>query len=175
MPVPLAAALLLAGCGGGNEAPRNMTREEVKAEVADVRVSPGEWEHSTQVLSVSAPDMPRELAAQMQQRRTAFRYCITPEQAAESRVSEAIARPGQGCTVRGFTMQSGRMDGQMVCREGSPGEVSTVMSGSYSPESFDYRSQIEMPAPMANGRMRLEVRTTGRRIGECPPQQGAEQ
>lgn len=176
LPVPFAACLLLAGCGGGgNEAPGNMTRDEVKAEVSDVRVAPGEWERRTEILRIEAPDMPRELANRFQQPRAPLRYCITPEQAAQpARVSDAIARPQAGCTMRGFTMRDGRMEGRMVCREGTPAQVSTEMSGTYSPESFDYRSRIEMPPPIGDGVIRLEVRTSGRRVGPCPAQAGSQ-
>ena len=169
--VPLAACLFLAGCGGGSEAPGNMTRDEVTAEVADVRVAPGEWERRSEILRIEAPDMPRELVARFRQPRPPLRYCITAEQAAQpARVSDAIARPQAGCTMRDFTMRDGRMEGRMVCREGTATQVSTDMSGAYSPESFDYRSRIEMPPPIGDGVIRLEVRTTGRRIGPCPAQ-----
>ena len=169
--VSFAACLLLAGCGGGDGAPGNMTREEVKAAVADVRVAPGEWERRIEILSVEAPGMPHELAARLRQPRPPLRYCITPEQAAQpARVSDAIARPQAGCTMRDFTMQDGRMEGRMVCREGTPAQTTTAMSGSYSPEGFDYRSRVEMPPPIGEGVVRLDVRTTGRRIGPCPAQ-----
>ena len=70
-------------------------------------------------------------------------------------------------------MRDGRMEGRMVCREGTPGEIATAMSGTYAPEHFDYRSQVAMPAPLVGGTMRLDIRTTGRRIGQCPaPAQG---
>ena len=172
LPVPF-AAMLLAGCGGGSEANRNMTREEVTAEIADVRVSPGEWEQVTQVLRVEAPEMPRELATQMQQRRSSYRYCISPEQAAQpARVSNVIARPNAGCTVSDFTMRDGRMEGSMVCREGTPAAVTTAMSGNYAPDRFDYRSEVTLPAPVPGGTIRVEARTVGRRIGPCPAQGG---
>ena len=73
-PVSFVACLLLAGCGGGDGADGNMTRAEVKAEVADVRVAPGEWERRTEILSVEAPDMPHELAARLRQPRPPLRY-----------------------------------------------------------------------------------------------------
>ncbi len=169
--LPFAALLAFAGCGGGSEAPGNMSGDEVKAEVADVRVTPGEWEQRTEILSVEGPDMPLELAARFRQPRPPQRYCITPEQVAQpARVSDAIARPQAGCTMRGFTMQGGRMEGAMACREGSAAQVSTMMSGTYSPESFDYRSRIEMPPPIGDGVVRIEARITGRRIGTCPAQ-----
>ncbi|MDB5667347.1 MAG: hypothetical protein JWL74_297 [Alphaproteobacteria bacterium] len=148
-----------------------MTREEITAQVSDVRVAPGEWERRNEILSVEAPDMPREIAARLRQPQPPLRYCITPEQAAQpARVSDAIARPEAGCTMRGFSMSDGRMDGVMICREGSPGQVTTAMSGTYSPESFDYRSRIEMPPPIGDGVVRIEVRTSGRRVGPCPAQ-----
>ena len=167
--LPLAACLLVAGWGGGSDTPRNMSREDVKAEVSDVRVAAGEWEHSTEVVGVDAPNLSPDTAARIRQQRTAFRYCITPEQAAQpARVSDVIARPREGCSIHDFTMRSGRMGGRMVCREGTPAQISTAMSGNYAPDHFDYSSQVEMPAPLVGGTMRLDIRTTGRRIGPCP-------
>lgn len=171
---PLAALALtaLAGCGSAGEradGTRNMSRQEVAHEQAQVRIAPGEWELATEITGVEAPAMPRELMQAMQGRRTSGRHCITPEQAGDPAMFSRDVQQGD-CQVQGFTMRGGRMAGQTICGAGTGREVRSQMNGRYGPDSFDYETRVATPAPIAGGTMNLAVRVHGRRIGECREQ-----
>jgi len=169
----LLAFVALTACGGAQE-PRNMSREEVAAEQAQVRINPGAWEFTTQITAVEAPEMPREMMQAMQGRRNSVRHCITPEQANDpDAFSRNMQQQNQGCQVRGFTMRNGRMEGETICAGGTAQEVRSQMSGRYGPDSFDYENRVAMPAPIAGGTMNVAVRVQGRRTGECPGTEGA--
>lgn len=169
----LLALTALAGCGGGgsaNEA-RNMSPAEVAAQQAQVRINPGEWELSTEITAVEAPELPREMMQAMQGRRTSIRNCITPEQASNPAVfTRGAQQQNSACQVRDFAMRDGRLQGLTVCAAGSAQEVRSEMSGRYGPSDFNYQSRVAMPAPIAGGTMNLTVRVQGRRVGDCAAQ-----
>lgn len=145
-----------------------MSREEVAAQHAQVRINPGQWELTTQITAVEAPEMPREMMQAMQGRRSAVRHCITPEQANDpGAFSRSVQQRDSGCQVRGFAMRNGRMEGETICRAGTPQEVRSQMSGRYGPDGFDYENRVATPAPMAGGTMNVSVRVQGRRLGDC--------
>ena len=155
-----AAALAGAGCGGGREA-GNMSAEEVAAELAAMRIEPGLWELTSEVVDVRAADLPHEVRARMIGPRSRLRHCITPEQAERPDANFLAARAGSECVYRDFTVGGGRVSGRMACPD-----ASAEMRGRYGPQSYDMR--MEMASPMANGAtMTLELRSRGRRIGDC--------
>lgn len=155
----LAAAALAGGCGGAGA--DNMTDAEVAAELAGMRIEPGLWQVSSEVVDVRAPDLPHEVRQRMIGPRRRMRHCITPEQAARPDANFLAARPGSACVYRDFRVRGGRLSGRMTCPE-----ASASMRGSYGPRAYDLR--MEMESPMANGAtMTLELRSRGRRIGDC--------
>lgn len=170
--VTLLALAALAGCGdagdGANQSRGNMSREAVAAELAQVRINPGEWEISTEITAVDAPEMPREMLQAMQGRRTAIRNCITPEQASDpAAFSRGVQQQNSGCQVRDFTMRGGQLAGETICAAGTNREVRSRMSGRYGPESFDYQTQVATPVVIAGGTMNVTVQVQGRRVGDC--------
>jgi hypothetical protein len=176
---PASAVLLLAGCGGGPAAEngsRNMSRNEVAAEQAQLRITPGQWELATVITAVDAPDLPREMLRAMLGRRTAVQHCITPQQANDpGAFTRSVQQQNSGCQVRGFTMRGGRLSGETLCAAGTPQEVRAQMSGTYGPDSFDYETRTATPAPIAGGTMIVTVWVQGRRTGECAPGSGESQ
>lgn len=176
-----ALLLLLAACGreeaagngGKAEGGNNMTRAEVAAELADLQIEPGQWETSLQLLSVEAPDMPREIEQAMRQRGTrSIQTCITPEQARPEAFNRQIAQAGDTCQMRDFSMTGGRMTGRMVCRQDGAGETVSDMSGTYTARSFDYRFTTRTDAPAMGGAVNADLRVTGRRLGPCRAAEG---
>jgi hypothetical protein len=169
-----AAAFLFAaaGCGGGggdDEAGGNAgtaDRNAVAADLARVQVRPGLWEVSSEVLSASQPGIPVELAERMKGPRGAARHCITPEQAARPNAAFlGRQRTGQ-CNNGDFAMRDGRMAGTMTCRAPDGAETRVRVSGTYAPETFDMRMNVETPG-FGGGTLALAVRQSGRRVGEC--------
>jgi hypothetical protein len=168
----MGTALLLAACGQqAEEEGRNMTANEVAEELANVRIEPGLWETTSEVVNISAPNLPRELQQQMKGRAaTADRHCITPEQAARPDANFLAGRENSNCTYRDFSMRGGRMQGTMICTGGDmPGQATATMDGEYGPESYDMRMRMEMTGP-AEVAMTIETRAQGRRVGDCPPE-----
>lgn len=175
----------LAGCsgdGGGEQASRNMSRNEVAGELSNVRIEPGQWELTSRITNVTAPDMPRELISQMTRPNPIIRNCITPEQAASPNTNFLTAQQNSNCTYRDFSMRGGRMQGTMSCTappEGQAGpprraRMTATMDGQYGPQSYDLTMHMETPNPMSGGTMRISTRTQGRRVGPCPPGGGGQ-
>jgi hypothetical protein len=154
------AILLASGCGGERE-PREMSAVEVAAELAGMRIAPGLWELTSEVVDVRAPDLPQEVRQRMIGPRRRLRHCITPEQAAHPSANFLAGRAESECAYRGFTVEGGRLRGEMTCPE-----ASATMAGRYGPEGYDLRMAMESAMP-SGATMTLELRSRGRRIGEC--------
>ena len=118
-----------------------MTREEVAGELAAMRIEPGLWELTSEVVEVSAPDLPREVRNRMVGPRARLRNCITPEQASRPGANFLAMRADSECAYRDFTVRDG---------------------------AESYALGMEMESPMPGGAtMTLQVRARGRRIGDC--------
>lgn len=167
----LAAALLAAaGCGERQEAGRNMSANEVAAELRNVQIQPGLWEATSRVVDVSAPNLPVQLRDQMIARpATSRRNCITPEQAARPDANFFMSQAQANCSYRDFSMRNGRLQGTMSCTGGGmPGTMTTTMAGAYGPASYDMTMRMQTTGMPQGADMTIEARTTGRRVGDCP-------
>lgn len=164
----ITAFALLAACEREAEKGREMSAEEVAAELAQVKIDPGQWESSTEILAVTGP-LPEEALNQMRGQRTTVRNCITPEQAARPSANFLAAQQGSECSYRDFSMQGGKLSGSMTCTGGQfPGEMNTTMRGDYGPQSYDMTMDMETSAGIAGGpELRITARTSGRRVGDC--------
>lgn len=161
-----AASACLAAGACGSEAPRDMTPEEVAGELSGMRIDPGLWELTSEVVEVSAPDLPREVRNRMVGPRSRLRNCISPEQASRPGANFLAMRADSECAYRDFSVREGLLRGTMVC----PDAVAR-MSGRYGPAAYDLR--MEMASPMPGGAtMTLQLRARGRRIGDCGEENG---
>src|SRR5688572_23737809 len=99
-PTRLGAAFLMlclpvAACG--DREARNMSVEEVAGELSTMRIEPGLWELTSEVVEVRGPDLPLELRNRMIGPRSRLRHCITPQQAARPSANFLAARTDGGC------------------------------------------------------------------------------
>jgi hypothetical protein len=158
--------LLAAGCGEAPE--QNMTAEEIGAQLAGMRIEPGLWELTSEVVDVTAPNLPREVRSRMIGPRSRLRHCITPEQAAHPSGNFLAGRDQHNCAYRGFTVEGGRVRGTMFCPD-----ATASMNGRYAPNAYDM--SMEMQSPMPGGAtMTLQLRARGRRLGSCEQAEGAD-
>jgi hypothetical protein len=157
--------LALAACGGPKAG--EQSAEEVAVQMADLKMRPGQWEATSEIMSANAPGMPPEtLRAMVGEKQTVSR-CITPEQAAKPSANFLAGQGNSDCTYRDFSAGNGAMRGTMSCSvAGIGGETVMKMQGKYSPVAYDM--DMDMDVAMAGGiKMTMKARTTGRRTGEC--------
>ena len=164
--IRLGAALLtillpaVAGCSDRHEG--NMSAEQVADQLSNMRIAPGLWELTSEVVEVRAPDLPREVRNRMVGPRSRLRHCITPEQAERPSANFLAARNDNACAYRAFSVRDGRLEGNMTCPD-----ATAVMEGRYGPTAYDMRMEMESPMP-GGTTMTLALRASGRRIGACP-------
>jgi hypothetical protein len=156
-----ATALTAGGCGERPPEPRNLSTEEIADELSGMRIEPGLWELTSEVLDVRAPDLPLELRNRMIGPRRRLRHCITAEQAARPSANFLAARADSACAYRQFSVRDGIVEGAMTCPD-----ATARMRGRYGPQAYDMR--MEMESPMSGGAtMTLQVRARGRRVSAC--------
>ena len=162
------ALAALAACGAGES--RDMTAAEVAAELRQLRVEPGLWEVTSLVVDARGENMPREARARIKGHRRTIRNCVTPAQAARPDANFMQIQQRGGCAYRGFSIEGGRMRGEMRCTGGSlPGAVTTSMDGRYGAGRYDIAMRMVSTGMPEAANMTIETRTTGRRIGDCRP------
>jgi hypothetical protein len=165
---PLLAAAVLACTGCGKSKQSNMTAEEVAEELKEMKIEPGQWQATNEIVDVKAPGLTAEVLGQMVGRKTSVSNCITPEQAAKPSANFLAAQQNNKCTYQDWSMENGRMTGAMTCSGGGmPGQVAMTMAGRYGPTAYDLDMNMKttgLPGGMA---MTVRAKTTGRRTGEC--------
>jgi hypothetical protein len=184
----LAGAAALAACGGGESggegnaaAPANQAAAQAarngnaapSGEAAaagggeQMRLQPGEWEMSFETTDVAAPGMPEGTADMMKTAKQTVKVCVSEEQA--SKPDADLFQPSRGdgnCKRDGFSMTAGRIQGTMTCTGDGGSRTRVTMDGQYSSTAFDLKSRTEMAGEGVA--MTLEMRSAGRRLGECP-------
>jgi hypothetical protein len=180
-----AAALALAACGssggegnrsGGNEAAAatggagkggTAANGSGGASGAEVSLQPGEWEMKMEVVDVKVEGLPEGVAEGMKKEAgKANRTCMTPEEAKGPKPDLFTKDNPGNCKSEGFTWAGGRIQGKTVCTgEGGAGKSEMTMDGRYSPQSIDMTMKSD--TEMMGKKMTMEMRLSGRRVGEC--------
>jgi hypothetical protein len=166
--LPLLIGMAAAGCGQQPQEQKTgpQTAEQVAEEMASMKLEPGQWEATNEVISASSPALPKEALQQMTGQKTTVSNCVTPEQAAKPSANFLSAQKGLDCTYEDVAMRGGKIAGTMSCRGGAiPGEVRTRLSGTYEAERYEINMKMETGVGPAS--ITIDARTTGRRVGEC--------
>jgi hypothetical protein len=166
-------ALLLVSCSGGGGEEKAAGGDTAAADGpaaaggggAMVTMQPGQWEITTEVVRMSAPDLPQG-ASVPNPPPTTIRTCLTPEQAAAP-TGGFLTGSGEnsGCTASNLSMTGGRVQGTVQCEQ--PGTtMRSTLDGTFTPTSMEMNQRVETTAQGMT--MEIESRTTGRRVGDCP-------
>src|SRR3546814_17087716 len=88
----LAALLPLAACNLFDEPKgegEDMSAEEVAEQLSEMKIQPGPWEATNEIISDSAPGVPEAALAQLCGQKRPVHNCITPEPDAQPSQEES--------------------------------------------------------------------------------------
>ena len=166
-----AAALALAACGSGDKGDGNGSSAAAGGGIAGagVTLQPGEWEMKTEVVNVAAEGLPPGMMDGMKANAgSTSRTCMTPEEAKGPKGDLFAGDKSGNCKSEGFSWAGGRIQGKTTCTgQGVAGKTVMTMDGRYGAQSIDMTMKSETDLGMAGKAMKMEMRVSGRRIGEC--------
>lgn len=164
-----AAALTLSACGDSEGPKGNMTAAEVADEMKEVTVQPGEWEVTSEIVSMDAPNMPPEVMKTLAGKKTTMRNCITPEEAAKPEGNFLAVQQESGCTYQDWSMSGGTMRGTLTCQKpGTPIKTMMKMNGEYAESSYEIDMEMTQSGLPGGQSMTTKTHAAAKRIGDCP-------
>lgn len=173
--VSVLAALALAGCNKDSAADGEgkSVAEVAKEAAAMPKPQPGKYRSTVNLISVEAPGLPPEAAAQMKQmfarREAGNEYCLTGEDAAkgyEEGVKKLAGRPN--CAFDHYSADGGTVKAKLTCNPPEGGKSVLVMQGAMTPTGSDVTMSMEQSGPdMPGGGMKMKMNVKSERIGDC--------
>lgn len=177
-----ASVAFLAGCNKGPSIElHNATGNQVAAAVKhsgimsnDPMIEPGLWQAKVTVEEMNIPGLPAQYAAKVKETMAEHRneestHCVTPAEVKKPK--EGFFGADKSCRYEHFTMGAGRMDIQMVCKEGESSQT-TSMSGTYTPTSYSMDMSSNGTGAGMQGGMTMKLHVDSRRIGDCSGKEG---
>ena len=138
---PLAAAILLAACGGDADTDDDgaVSGEEVAAEAAGaIKPQPGQYRTHVRAARVRRARRARRGEAadagadgrRSEARRSRSPICLTPEQAAANGPEQMVKNMAEGnCTIARFDVSGGTIVAEMQCTGPTGGTSHVLMDG----------------------------------------------
>lgn len=150
-----------------------MPAEEVAKKVQAVKLQPGQWETTVEILDVKMEGLPEGAPAGMMNNMigttTTVKSCITKEQAEKPNADFLSAQKDANCTYSSFDMSGGLIKAAMSCSgKDRPGELKLNMTGKYGTDSYEMNQEMNMAGFQPGMSMAMKSKVTGRHIGDCP-------
>ena len=123
------------------------------------------------ICAANSGGMPEDAVAQMKKTMarvaTGHKTCLTKEQAMKPK-EDFFSGANSNCRYDKFSMDDGKMTGTMRCTNAQGGGAQLIdFDGSYSPESYDMRMASTVEGASAAGPMKMVMRVSSKRTGEC--------
>mgnify|MGYP003641220922 FL=1 len=173
--VSVAVLSLIGGCsdkGADQDGDGKITAEEVAEEMNQVKLEPGEWENTVEIVDVKLEGLPEGVPAgvmdSMKGKVTTSKSCITEEQTENPGAEFFAAQKETNCDVKKFDMSGGAVSSELSCTNmgGAPGNMTMAMDGQYGPSSYDMT--MNMKGGASGMKMNISAKSSGKRIGDCP-------
>lgn len=180
----LATLTVLAGCNNGPSTAEsaaktgdirleNATAEEVMKQASAAqdknKIQPGEWENTVQIVSADMPGVPeairRQMETEMKKAPESRKECRKPEDAKAIDFTK-IAPAAQNCTFPRYIAADGKVDALMECK-GPFGPVKMAINGTQSSTAYDITMTQTQAMPGQTKESTMQIRATGKRLGEC--------
>ena len=150
-----------------------MDANEIAEKVDAVKLEPGEWEATTEVIDAQVSGLPQGVPADAMTRmigqRSTFKHCITPEQAAKPSADFMAGQKDANCNATKFEMTGGKVEAEMSCAvpQQEKASMKIAMTGTYMPDRYDMDMTVDT-ANLGNGlSMTMKMKNSGKRLGEC--------
>ncbi|HEY6815815.1 MAG TPA: DUF3617 domain-containing protein [Croceibacterium sp.] len=173
--LPLAAAILLAGCGGDADTNEDgaISDEEVTAEAADlVQPRPGQYSTKLELIEFDAPGLPDGAKQQMQQvfasgLAEGNTFCMTPADVANNGPEQMVKNLAEAdCTMNSFNVSGNTIAANMQCPSEAGGSRKVTMNGQMTAESSTMTMEMQQEIP-SMGATTMKVKVTSQRVGDC--------
>ena len=176
--LPLAAAVLLAACGGGaDEAAEGdgVSNEDIAAAAAGVPTpEPGQYEVSYELLEFDVPGAPEAMKQQAQaamggasEVAKGITFCLTPEEAAANGSRQMVENlADSNCRFAKYDVSGGTVSADMQCTDETGAEAHMLMDGQVTSTGSTMTMTTEQTIA-GMGSVRMKTRVTSRRTGEC--------
>lgn len=177
MAAPLGLLFALGACGGPSVSLTNASPEEVAKAASDAGIGmaqqkPGQWEVTTEVVSVEMPGVPAEqrgmMEAMFKRPPVTESTCMTADQL--KKPDPALfsgSKANKDCVFRKYNVSNGKLDATMVCKN-TDSEMTMTMTGEYAPEKVSTEVTMDAKGPPGQGAVKMKMKSSGRRTGDCP-------
>lgn len=155
----LLSTLALAACGEAAAPP---------AQTKAAALQPGLYQVESEVTGFRPADDGAPRARFKQGDKGSEQVCIRSADKAGIPANAVAGVLAAGCETSSLILPSGRISGQLRCQPpGMGGEMSISLSGTHKADRYEANGQAAtyLPTP---GDVTANVRTTGRRVGDCP-------
>jgi hypothetical protein len=157
----LTPLLVLAACSEGEQAPKSDAQAPAPKQFAA-----GQWEMTSEVTKVTQRDKGAPALPGAEGSKTTSSSCVAEADVKKPQPALFVG-DALDCTNRDVYLSRGRVNATLTCKKaGTPGEVATIVNGTYTADSFEGTSVIETSF-VGEGDVKMETKLTGRRTGEC--------
>lgn len=173
--LPVAAAILLAACGGDADTDGDgaVSGDEIAAEAAGlVQPRPGQYRTSLELIEFDVPGMPEGAKEQMQEifasgLAEGNTFCMTEAEAAENGPEEMVKNLAESdCTMNSFNVSGNKVTADMQCASEGGGTSTVKMDGTMTAESSSMTMDMSQEMPNV-GQTKMKMRVNSERIGDC--------
>lgn len=175
--VVLLGLLALGACNKEPEVKiKNATPEQVAKEVraargGETKLQPGQWQIVSSMDLLDVKGVPADAAARMKvamQRTATNLQCVSKEDAANPNAGLFTGKQNDRCKYDSFEMGGGKISSKMRCPGQNGAEMLMTMDGSFDAKSYQVTANMDMSMGASGQKMRMVMKSTGTRIGECP-------
>ena len=173
--LPVLAAFALAACGSDSDAEMaedGISADGISAELAAAETPrPGQYRTTQELLEFTLPGLSGDMESMV---RSAFAegaadentYCLTADEAENSRTEMLSNMAESDCSVSRFDMSGGAIDAAMTCPTGDGISGDVTMTGTMSGDGADMVMNFGAEVPTM-GTAAIRMRVVSERIGEC--------
>lgn len=170
-PIALVSLILLTGCGKGTDTKQAAADGPAKAASAEtMKIKPGAWDATTELVSMEIEGMDPAAFKSTLGRKTEFKNCVTPEQAARP-ASDFFAHPdlkNGNCKSESFDMVAGKLTAVIVCQpgKGQAGPMRMELSGNYAPDTYDMTVTMNGKGGPNGSAMKMVAHSSGKHVAD---------